>query len=494
LSESRAIITWVFGVEASYQWEVAHKHAQAYADRVGAKLCISHAYPDTEHLLLMKVKLIHEALEQFDRVLFVDSDVLFGPDSIDVFAETPTDAIGIREETFEGYPDAKNELTKRLGDMFAKAFIDRNPNQYPHYNSGVIVASKCHAHIFTLPTFDLPDYHTSEQDWVRYRIHTSEVKVHKFTKEQVGLWSTDNHVKFGRLKGIKHFAGMPKRDRQMAVDALRWSEGKPSGREAIVVGHFGIPGAVRFQIALNQRHLQVPMLVTDDWTWQATRGEEGRQDGNRRHNELMDACYWSGAHLRTVNQIARCKHAGGDLGAFYHGLIWAAENGIEYIMKLSMRAYIHGLDKYLQKTVDLMQKYGYHTGSHVCQYGDNKTYYLARSEIVIMHVPTWCKPEILTQLTPRPNVGVAEDIISDIIANNLTQHRLGPDWFGADRRKKYPNLLWHDNYYGPTPELDAKAAEEGNEHVRKIAATYNVDLGEEHHFRVSSFSRGYIGW
>jgi hypothetical protein len=111
-----------------------------------------------------------------------------------------------------------------------------------------------------------------------------------------------------------------------------------------------------------------------------------------------------------------------------------------------------------------------------------------------MHVPTWANPKIFEQLAPRPGVGAAEDIISDILANNLTQDRLGPTWFGPDRRVKYPHLFWHDNYYGPTPETDAAAAAEGEQEARNLAKGYGVDLGVEFHARVSSFTRGYIGW
>lgn len=487
------------GEQAKQQWEVARPHAEQYADLVGAKLIVRDEEPDVRHPLLTKVRLVREALKYYDRILFVDSDVLFGPESPNLFALTPPTAIGIREEIFESWPDAAEALTQGLGDLFKAATIDRNPRMYPHYNTGVMIVPKCWSSIFIDPTFEMPKHHCAEQDWLRYQIHSSGCEVFKFDPKHVGIWATDHRGKFARSKTVKHFAGAPARDRQMEVDVLRWSEGKPSGREAIVVGHFGIPGAVRFQLALNKRHLNVPMLVTDDWTWESKRANETDVDGRRRHKELIDACYWGGAHLRTVSETSRCKHAGGDLGAFYHGLIWAAEHGIEYIMKLSMRAFVFGIDKYLQQTVDLMAKYNYQTATHVCQYGDNKTYYLARTEIVVMHVPTWCQPNILTQLTPRPNVGAAEDIIADIVSKNLTQRMLGPHWFGPDRRTKYPNLHWHDNYYGPTPELDYKAAKEGEKIARDLAATYQVDLGDEYHARVSGApddtgTPGYIGW
>lgn len=263
----------------------------------------------------------------------------------------------------------------------------------------------------------------------------------------------------------------------------------------IVIGHFGMPGTIRFQHALNQTHLKVPMLVTDDWTWESRRPDEPEDAGLRRYHELIEVCRERGLPLKLASDKHRCKHAGGDLGAFYHGLQWAQRHGIEYLMKLSMRAFIYGMDGYLQETAAGMKERQYATASHVCQYGNGMTAFQIRSEIVIMHVPSWCQPQIMAELTPRPNVGVAGEIV---IANAHKRHVrttvYAPAWFGASRTTKYPGLWWHDNHSSGDPVQDVEIAKAGEAEARAIAKAYGVDLGEEFHARVSSFTRGYVGF
>ena len=262
----------------------------------------------------------------------------------------------------------------------------------------------------------------------------------------------------------------------------------------IVIGHFGMPGTIRFQHALNQRHLRVPMMVTDDWTWESRRPDELENAGLRRYHELIEVCRERGLPLKLASNTHRCKHAGGDLGAFYHGLQWAAKHGIEYLMKLSMRAFIYGLDGYLQETVAGMKELGYATGSQICQYGAGMTAFQIRSEIVIMHVPSWCQPHILHELTPRPNIQAAEIIIANIHKRHIRTTVYGPPWFGPNRNDRYPGFWWHDNHSSGDPVQDVELAKAGEAEARAIAAGYGVDLGEEFHARVSSFTRGYVGF
>lgn len=486
MSERRALVTWVNGSKASEQWAIARPSFERYAKMVGADLVVMDDEPDPMHPFAAKFR-VKRYFDKYDRIFYCDSDVLFGPDSPDMFVETPPGHIGLREETLNDAAKARH--TMGLTDVLLAAGVAKEYRaiDVPHYNAGVYVLPKQFASVLDPVTFPLPTHHTAEQDLMRWRIHRDGIPVHKFSPADQVLWSTDHHDVWARCKGIKHFAGVPgHRGCQMAVEILSWSECKPPPSKcALVIGHFGMPGAVRMQIALNQRHLNVPMLVTDDWTWESHSPEEGPAAGIRRHEELLDACEWSGAHLRTANMGQRCKHGGGDLGAFWHGLRWAAEHGIEYLLKLSMRAFIHGIDNYLQDAVAVAERKHYHTGTHLCKYGGQMVFQV-RSEIVLMHVPTWTHPFILHAVSPRPDVGAAENVIADVQKNLIRTTMYALPWFGADRRQKYPNLWWHDNYEHNPAEGEAEA--------RGIAKRYGVDLGFEFHPNVSEKTKGYKGF
>jgi len=487
MSERKALVTWVNGPKALEQWAQARPSFERYAKLVGADLVIMDDGPDSGHPLATKLR-VKRYFDTYDRILFADSDVLFGPDSPDLFAETPPGCIGIREEVFASMPEGRAALTMGLTDVLMAAGVAKQFQaiDVPHFNSGVYVLPKQFAAVLDPVTFPLPTHHCAEQDLMRWRIHRDGIPVHRFKPEDCPIWATDCRDLWARTKGVKHFAGVPgPRGRHMAVEILSWSECKPSGKCALVIGHFGMPGAVRMQIALNRRHLNVPMLVTDDWTWESHTAEEGPAAGIRRHEELLDVCEWSGAHLRTANMGQRCKHAGGDLGALWHGIRWAAEHGIEYLLKLSMRAFVHGMDNYLQEAVAVAERKHYRTGTHLCKYGGQMVFQI-RSEIVLMHVPTWSHPLILHGVSPRPNVGAAELIVADVQKNLIRSTMYALPWFGPDRSVKYPNLWWHDNYEHNPAEGEAEA--------RAIGKRYGVDLGAEFHSGVSGQTKGYIGF
>ena len=481
-----ALITWVWGHESEKIFEQTKESMEIYANKCGVDFIVFREPPDQKHPLLTKCK-IQQFLNKYDRICFADADVLFGPDSVDLFKLIPEDKVAIREESFETDPQNKHLLTKGLKALISE-YNAVEAEETPHYNTGVMIISKKWKSILDYPEHikNFPKHHCAEQDYIRHRMHKrigSDVYV--LSKKEVMIWATDNRDEFREFRGIKHFAGTPNRANVIMAHRYIHEEQLHTGHKlGIVVGHFGMPGTIRMQHALNQKLLGgIPMLVNDDHTWHAHRKTESPEVGQNRYLELLDVCKSSTINLRISNENQRLLHSGGDLSAFHNGLAWAHKNNFEYVVKLSMRAFITK-PSWFQETANFMHLLNQKTGMHICWYGRNKTHFPSRSEIVFMHVPTWIKALNMIPRTRWPDA--AENLIGKIVSRYLAGEALGPNFFGPDRYETYEHLFWHDNYY--------QREAEGEKVGRDLGKLFGVDLGPEFHSNVSSETPGYIGW
>lgn len=480
------LITWVSGFESEKIFEETRESMQNYAKQCGVDFIVFRELPDSKHPLLTKLK-IQQFFDKYDRICFADADVLFGPESVDIFKLVPEDRIGIREESFETDAGNRYHLTKGLKALISE-YNAIEAEETPHYNTGVMIIPKKWKSILDYPHFNnnFPKHHCAEQDYLRHRMHQRAGNdVFKFNRNDVMIWATDNRDDFRECRGIKHFAGAPSRANVIRAHRHIHKEQLHTGHKlGIVIGHFGMPGAVRMQHALNQQLLGgLPMLVNDDHTWFAHHKTESPEVGQNRYLELLDVLESSTINLRISNENQRLLHSGGDLSAFHNGLAWAKKNNFEYLVKLSMRAFITK-PSWFQETCNFMHAMDKQTGMHICWYGKNRTHFPSRSEIIFMHVPTWINA--LNHIPRERWPDAAENLIGKLVINHMAGEAVGPNFFGPDRYKTYEHLFWHDNYY--------QREVEGEKIGRELGKKFGVDLGPEFHSNVSAATPGYVGW
>ncbi len=222
----------------------------------------------------------------------------------------------------------------------------------------------------------------------------------------------------------------------------------------IVIGSYGMPGAVELNIAAI-RHTcgDVPILVYDDAT--------PCQEGGQRIQTIPDR--YSGVNLYISPQ--NHGHANGDLQAFRRGLEWASVRGLRRLVKFSQRFIITD-QGWLRNDGDRMAGLGYDVYSQPAYHLN--LYFRMRTECVMMDVGR-CWP--MVELLKNPVGCSAEDAVSnyaDQLGLNVGRWaRIPPDRFA-----RQPGILWHnansdDNYENPSPEY------------RELAERLDVDLGSE---------------
>ena len=190
----------------------------------------------------------------------------------------------------------------------------------------------------------------------------------------------------------------------------------------IVIGHYNQPDFLELNIAAIRHHCgDVPILVSDDCS-----------DGfgqTPRSNTLFGRVLLLAEKDRNVTvwpNVSTIGHAGGDMSAFWKGLIWSRNLGFDVLFKISQRL-IFDIPDWVRKSAKEL----INSGAKTLGKGCTQDPWQLRTESVAMLVRPWSKPSILTHLTPRPiNVAtelVLYDDVRDRLDDSITKWSLMAD-------------------------------------------------------------------
>lgn len=242
----------------------------------------------------------------------------------------------------------------------------------------------------------------------------------------------------------------------------------------VSIGHYGMPGLIELQAKIIREQCgAVPILVSDDHTEEAFT-EENPNDGLLKKARLLDIVERYGLIYQDAAS-ERVGHAGGDLGAFYHGLNYAKKHGVDYWLKLSQRLVIDR-PLYLQKLADIMQRKNSHTMSNVHK-NRGKFFFSIRSECVMMDVKRWHRSDILQLLTPRGLGHAAENVVEKCVGI-LGGSKINCPLMTDDRSRYHKDVYWYEQ-------------PNANDAYTALAAKYDVDLGLGFHVGGSIHSPGF---
>jgi hypothetical protein len=222
------IMTIVAGDKYHEIWERSRPFFEAYADKCGADLLVLENLPDhlpSPHWAKFS---IHELLKkQYDRIAFIDADILIRPDSPNIFDVVPEDQFGIfNEGLFTPRSVCLYEVQKAYGIALPKW------NGKDYFNTGVMVVSREHRHIFKI-TGPIKDIRNSfgEQTYLNMRIMSSGVKVFHLHHNYNRMSILDKVTGLTRLASFfVHYAGEgygPTIER-MDRDIKKWAEDGPA--------------------------------------------------------------------------------------------------------------------------------------------------------------------------------------------------------------------------------------------------------------------------
>ncbi len=136
--------------------EITHPFLRSYAEKIGADFhCISeHRSELPAHFQKMS---IYEFLERYDRILFMDTDILVRPEAPDLFSIVDEQHLGLLDQSqhYSSSPIQFRSAVSLWG-------YDLSPERY--YNTGVMVISKIHRNLFRIPVDIRPEQVPFDQE------------------------------------------------------------------------------------------------------------------------------------------------------------------------------------------------------------------------------------------------------------------------------------------------------------------------------------------
>jgi hypothetical protein len=166
---SRAIVTIACGGFHERMSEITHPIFRAYADKVGADFIV---WNDSEGHVIPHYKKIELGglLEKYDRVLYLDTDILIRDDAPDIFAIVPEDQLGMLDEG-QYYSDRAVCMIQFMQAIRCDPLLWDGK----YYNAGVMVLSRSHKKIFVQPFVEVDNFR--EQTYLNVMISGTKTKV-----------------------------------------------------------------------------------------------------------------------------------------------------------------------------------------------------------------------------------------------------------------------------------------------------------------------------
>jgi hypothetical protein len=140
----KALVTIAAGEYFARMAALTHPTLMAYADKVGADFIV---WSDVSGYKIAEYKKMEVGalLDVYDRVLYVDTDIIIRDDAPDIFALVPYDHLGMLEES--DYYDRRLTVLRFMEHIG----FDSTVWNGKYYNAGLFVCSQVHRDLFVRP-------------------------------------------------------------------------------------------------------------------------------------------------------------------------------------------------------------------------------------------------------------------------------------------------------------------------------------------------------
>lgn len=195
-----AIVTIVSGHEGSTLQRISGKLIEDYAQSIDADLIVLRPKFQHFHNIIFYEKLqIYSLLDIYDRILYLDSDILVLPDAPNLFNIVPLDTFGacLMHKYTDYHQYAIHEIQNVLGNICWQA-DDNYYGRMPYFNAGVMLISKFHQSI--LNPFD-----EKLSSWIKHDQHTyfmADQTYLNYKLNEIGASICDIHFKFNHTNAL----------------------------------------------------------------------------------------------------------------------------------------------------------------------------------------------------------------------------------------------------------------------------------------------------
>ena len=213
-TSKRAIVTIVTGSFHRFLATLTHYYLKNYAAKVKADFIIlTNDDKDSKSCCWLKYKM-KDLLSTYDRILYIDTDIIVNDKTPDLFDIVPEDSIGCYNEITHSRTWVDCTYPKYI------SAVGENPEKWYdgtfYMNAGLMLFGRQHSKLFTLPTTPEAFKHDwdlmGDQSWFNMNVQRYKLKVHDLG---VPYNAMVRELREGKIFGtdikdihIFHFAGM----------------------------------------------------------------------------------------------------------------------------------------------------------------------------------------------------------------------------------------------------------------------------------------------
>lgn len=216
------VLTIAVGEQYQQMAKFTHPTIKRYASRVCADfLSIDESTTSTPHW--EKFQIFH-LLNQYERILYLDTDLIVRDDCPNLFDLVPPNKLGAFDEA--PWTDSRTTTMYEACQQYDTTLPDWDGR---YYNSGVMVVSRCHKYLFKKP--EKEEFNFYEQSYLNLKISKDEIPIHDLPYTFNRMICMDKFTGEERFASyIVHYAGVPNISIVLALipkDIARWEEDSP---------------------------------------------------------------------------------------------------------------------------------------------------------------------------------------------------------------------------------------------------------------------------
>lgn len=207
--KNHALVTVVAGQKAEEMFSVSGPLMHDYCDRHKLDLIVLNWSGPPGWPMGSKFQ-IPRTLERYERIIYVDADVVLRPGVPNLLDVVDPDAIGL----WSDLPDVLVKDYAFVAEYLRFRKLVGLQHELPfrledYWNTGVIVMGRKHAHYFSVPTQPIPTWHCSEQHWWVSQLIDQNAPVQSMPRAFNWQWWADPGFKNRPVPddAVLHFSG-----------------------------------------------------------------------------------------------------------------------------------------------------------------------------------------------------------------------------------------------------------------------------------------------
>jgi hypothetical protein len=227
----RAVVTVAAGDVGKALLEISGPLMERYAARVGADYLVLD-WPGHPDWPMSSKYATARAFDHYERIAYIDADVLLRETSLDLFAVCEPDEVGVVDELAHHRRAPKFGVESHYRKLQVLAgYRDAQPEFY--VNAGVQVLPRSARHLIEPPAAPVPAHHLTEQHLFNARLaaaaEAGAVKLKLLPAECNWQHWHDHGFRKSAKKSVLHFSGMGKPAERLQLMRL-WAGAKPGAK------------------------------------------------------------------------------------------------------------------------------------------------------------------------------------------------------------------------------------------------------------------------